>query len=74
MWQRSLLKELAYYEELADTFAKTLTNDKRKRRKAQTLSDADKDKLFAYMLNNVSEEERLRILLFCAKRGYIAYR
>lgn len=74
MWQRSLLKELAYYEELADTFAKTLTKDKRKRRKAKTLSDADKDKLFAYMLNNVSEEERLRILLFCAKRGYIAYR
>jgi hypothetical protein len=68
------LKELAYYEQLADDFASRLTQGKQKRRKAKTLSDSDKDKLFAYMLNSVSEEERLRVLLFCAKRGYIAYR
>lgn len=68
------MKELSYYEQLADNFVSNLTRGKKKHRKAETLGDADKDKLFAYMLNSVSEEERLRVLLFCAKRGYIAYR
>jgi hypothetical protein len=68
------LKEYSYYEELADTFAKELTHDKLKKRKATTLSDKDKDKLFAMMLNSIGEDERLRVLLFCAKRGFIAYR
>lgn len=69
-----IMKELAYYDELADKFAKELTKDKHKRRKATTLSDKDKDKLFTMMLNSVSPEERLRVLLFCARRGFIAYR
>jgi hypothetical protein len=68
------MKELSYYEELADSFAKKLTQDKRKKRKAATLGDKDKDKLFAHMMNSISEEERLRVLLLCAKRGFIAYR
>ena len=68
------MKEYSYYEELADTFAKELTQDKLKKRKATTLSDKDKDKLFAMMLNSIEEDERLRVLLFCAKRGFIAYR
>lgn len=65
---------MSYYDKLAQKFAEQLTHGKQKRRKATTLSDADKDKLFAMMLNSVSEEERLRVLLFCAKRGFIAYR
>ena len=68
------MKEYSYYEELADTFVKELTQDKLKKRKATTLSDKDKDKLFAMMLNSIGEDERLRVLLFCAKRGFIAYR
>ena len=68
------MKEYSYYEELADTFVKELTQDKLKKRKAKTLSDKDNDKLFAMMLNSIGEDERLRVLLFCAKRGFIAYR
>jgi hypothetical protein len=68
------MKELSYYEELANELAGKLTEGKQKRRKAQTLSDSDKDKLFVQMVNRLSEEERLRLLLFCAKRGFIAYR
>lgn len=68
------MKELSYYEELANKFTEEITNGKRKRRKATTLSDSDKDKLFCKMLNSVDEEERWKILLFCAKRGFIAYR
>lgn len=68
------MKELSYYDELANQIASNLTQGKRKCRKARTLGDRDRDKLFAQMLNSVSEEERLRVLLFCARRGFIAYR
>lgn len=64
----------SYYEELAKKFAQELTQGRKKKRKATTLSDADKDKVFVQVLNSVSEEERLRVLLLCAKRGFIAYR
>ena len=68
------MKNPSYYEELAKTFTQELTQGRKKKRKATTLSDADKDKVFAKLLNSISEEERLRVLLFCAKRGFIAYR
>ena len=68
------MKTLNYYEELAESYAKDLVKGKQKKRTAQTLSDKDKDKVFVHVLNNISEEERLRVLLYCAKRGFIAYR
>ena len=68
------MKTLNYYEELAESYAKSLVKDKQKKRTAQTLSDKDKDKVFVHVLNSVSEEERFRVLLYCAKRGFIAYR
>lgn len=68
------MKRLNYYEELTENYAKELVKDKKKKRRAKTLSDADKDKVFVHVLNSISEEERLRVLLFCAQRGFIAYR
>lgn len=68
------MKTLNYYEELAESYAKDLVKGKQKKRTAQTLSDKDKDKVFVHVLNSISEEERLRVLLYCAKRGFIAYR
>lgn len=64
----------SYYEELAAGFASDLVKDRKKKRKATTLSDADKDIVFTKVLNSLDEEDRLRVLLFCAKRGFIAYR
>lgn len=68
------MKESSYYTEMADKFTESLNKGKKKKRKASTLSDKDKDKLFTMMLNACDEEERFRILLHCAKRGFIAYR
>lgn len=68
------MKSYSYYEELAERFAKELTSSRKKKRKAKTLSDVDKDKVFVKILNSIEENERLRVLLFCAKRGFIAYR
>ena len=68
------MKERSYYTELADKFTAILNTGKRKKRKATTLSDRDKDKLFTMMLNACDEEERFMVLLHCAKRGFIAYR
>lgn len=34
-------------------------------------TDYDKDFVFAQALNRLSEETRLRVLLLCARRGYI---
>lgn len=68
------MKESSYYTEMASKFTAELNKGKKKKRKATTLSDANKDKLFTMMLNALDEEERFMVLLHCAKRGYIAYR
>lgn len=67
-------KELSYYEEQVAEICKELNADKRKKRKAITLADVDKDKLFTAMLNRIDEEDRWNLLLHCAKRGFIAYK
>lgn len=67
-------RELSYYEEQVAEICKELNADKRKKRKAITLADVDKDKLFTAMLNRIDEEDRWNLLLYCAKRGFIALR
>lgn len=68
------MKERSYYEEQAAEICSNLNRGKKKKRKAVTLGDHDKDRLFVEMLNREDEEERWRILLHCAKRGFIALR
>lgn len=67
-------KELSFYEEQVTEICSELNAEKRKKRKAVTLADVDKDKLFTAMLNRMDEEDRWHLLRYCAGRGFIALR
>ena len=68
------MKERSFYEEQVSEICQELNRDKQKKRKAETLSDEDKDKLFVAMLNKLDEEERWLLFHHCARRGFIALR
>jgi hypothetical protein len=68
------VKDKSFYDLQVSEICEELNRNKKKKRKATTLKDSDKDRLFVEMLNREDEEERWRILLYCAKRGFIALR
>jgi hypothetical protein len=68
------MKERSFYEQQVDEICKELNANKQKKRKAEKLSDMDKDKLFVSMINRLEEDERWSLFHYCAKRGFIALR
>lgn len=68
------MTERSFYDQQVSEICRELNRNKKKKRKATTLKDSDKDRLFVEMLNRADEEERWLVLLHCAKRGFIALR
>lgn len=68
------MKERSFYEQQVDEICAEINTGKRKKRKATTFADVDKDLLFTKMLNRMDEDDRWNLLLHCAKRGFIALR
>lgn len=64
-------EECSYEKELCDNIRKSLPKRTETRKK---LSEKDNDIVFVEMMNTLTEDERLRVLLYCARRGFIAYR